>query len=260
MSLTGKTVWVTGSSSGIGFEIAKAMAKKGANIILHGLTLEEGKEREAEIRTIAKGKVHYVAANLAHFEEIERALKEVLHRFGAVDILINNAGVQHVETIETFPKSKWDLILAVNLSAPFHLMQGVIKGMKERGWGRIVQISSVHGVVASPFKSAYVASKHGISGLTKASALDLAGFGITVNAVCPGYVDTPLLKKQIPEQATMHGISEQEVIEKIFLKEHAIKEFISPEDIAHLVVYLCEDAAKMITGQSFVIDGGWSVR
>jgi 3-hydroxybutyrate dehydrogenase len=259
-SLQGKTVWITGSTSGIGFEIAKAMAKKGANIVLHGLTPEEGRQTEPEIRSLTKGKVHYVAANLAHLSEIERALKDVHSQFDSIDILINNAGVQHVESIETFPRSKWDLILAVNLSAPFHLMQGVSEGMKKKGWGRVIQISSVHGIVASPYKSAYVATKHGITGLTKASALDLAEFGITVNAVCPGYTVTPLLQKQIPEQATMHQISEQEVVEKIFLKEHVIKQFVMPNDIAELVLYLCLDAAKMITGQSLVIDGGWTVR
>lgn len=254
-----KTVLVTGSTSGIGLEIAQLMAEEGANVVLHGLSAQEGRAAEEKVKTKAKGKVFFVAANLANTDEIEGLISYVLTQVGGIDILINNAGVQHVETIETFPKEKWDLLLAVNLSAPFHLMQGFIPKMKERGWGRIIQISSVHGIIASPYKSAYVTTKHGISGLTKASSLDLAPFGITVNAVCPGYSDTALLKKQIPEQAAMHKISEEEVIEKIFLKGHAIKEFVSPSDIAKLVRYLCTNEAKMITGQSLVIDGGWSV-
>ena len=233
------------------------MAKKGANIILHGLTLEEGKEREAEIRSIAKGKIHYVAANLAHFEEIQRALKDVLHHFGVVDILINNAGIQHVANIEDFPVEKWNAIIAINLSSAFHTTKAAMPYMKKQRWGRIVNIASAHGLVASPFKSAYVAAKHGIMGFTKTVALECAQDGVTVNAICPGYVLTPLVEKQIPDTAKARGLSEEQIKRDVLLAAQPTKKFVTVEQIAATTIFLCSDAAASITGSHIAVEGGW---
>ena len=185
---------------------------------------------------------------------VETAVKT----FGAVDILVNNAGIQHVEAIETFPPEKWDQIIAINLSAAFHTTSAAIPGMKARGWGRIINIASAHGLVASPFKSAYVAAKHGIVGLTKTAALETAEDGITVNAICPGYVLTPLVQKQIPETAQARGISEEEVIKNVILHAQPTHEFVGVDEIAALALFLCSKGADSITGASLSIDGGWT--
>jgi len=258
--LKGKTALITGSTSGIGLGIARELAAQGANIVLNGFG------DAAEIEKIRKEiesngvKAIYSAADMSKAEAIEAMAAEAIKTFGAVDILVNNAGIQHVAPIDEFPVEKWDAIIAINLSSAFHTTRLLAPKMKEKKWGRVINIASVHGLVASAYKSAYVAAKHGIVGFTKVVALDLAEFGVTSNAICPGYVNTPLVQKQIPDQAKTHGISEQEVKEKIFLKAHAIKEFVEVEDLAKLTAFLCSDAAKTITGIALPMDAGWSAQ
>ena len=258
--LKGKSAIITGSTSGIGFGIATALAREGVNVMINGFGDAAAIEQEQKnLRDKYGVKVLYSAADMSKPDQIRAMVKEAEKGFGAVDIMVNNAGIQNVQPIDEFDDAKWDAIIAINLSSNFHSIKAVVPGMKKRGWGRIINISSVHGLVASPFKSGYISSKHGVVGLTKAAALDLAPFGITVNAICPGYVDTPLVRKQIPDQAKANGISESEVIEKILLKEHAIKKFVEVEDLAALAVFLCGDATKAMTGQAVPMDGGWSV-
>jgi 3-hydroxybutyrate dehydrogenase len=180
--------------------------------------------------------------------------------FGHVDILVNNAGIQHVEAIETFPPEKWDAVIAINLSSAFHAIRAVLGGMKERRWGRIINMASAHGFVASPYKSAYVAAKHGLLGLTKTVALEAAEFGVTVNAICPGYVKTPLVEKQIPETAKARGISEEEVVRHVLLAAQPTRRFVTTEQVGALALFLCSDAAASITGASLPIDGGWTAQ
>lgn len=258
--LKGKSAIVTGCTSGIGLGIATELAKNGVNIMINGfgdaMTIDNQKKLFHDKYGV---EVLYSDADMSKPDEIRLMVQTAQESFGSVDIMVNNAGIQNVQSIDEFDDSKWDAIIAINLSSNFHTIKAVAPGMKKRGWGRIINISSVHGLVASPFKSAYIASKHGVVGLTKAAALDLASFGITVNAVCPGYVDTPLVRKQIPDQARTNNISENEVIEKILLKEHAIKKFVDIADIAALTLFLCGDSAKTITGQALPIDAGWSV-
>lgn len=257
--LKGKSAIITGSTSGIGLGIARALAKEGVNVMINGFWDDASIKQEQETLKKFGGKVLYSPADMSKPDQIAQMVQEAEKEFGAVDIMVNNAGIQNVQSIDEFDDNKWDAIIAINLSSNFHTIKHVSHGMKKRGWGRIVNISSVHGLIASPFKSAYIASKHGVVGLTKAAALDLAEFGITVNAICPGYVDTPLVRKQIPDQAKKHGISESEVIEEIFLKEHVVKKFIEIDDIASMVMFLCGKAAQSITGQALAIDGGWSI-
>jgi 3-hydroxybutyrate dehydrogenase len=256
--LSGKTAVITGSISGIGHAIALAFAREGANVVLNGLEPAEKVADACEQVRKAGGQVLYIPKNDANPDEVRALIRESIAAFGGVDILVNNAGVQHVENIETFPAEKWKLILNLNLSAAFHATQEAIPSMKARGWGRIINTASVHGVIASTGKAAYVAAKHGLLGLTKVIALDLAAYGITANAICPGYVDTPMVRKQIPEQAKTFGLPESEVIEKVLLKEHALKEFVTPEAVASMALYLCADAARAITGTSLMLDGGWT--
>jgi 3-hydroxybutyrate dehydrogenase len=259
--LRGKTALITGSTSGIGEGIAKACANAGANIVLNGFgNATEIEALRSSIEKMYGVKAMYSAADMSKPDEIHEMIVQANARFGGVDVLVNNAGIQHVESIETFSDVKWDAIIAINLSSAFHTTKAVAGYMKEKGWGRIINVASVHGLVASEFKSAYVAAKHGVVGLTKVTALDLAPFGVTANALCPGYVNTPLVQKQIPEQAKTHGISEAEVIEKVLLKKHAIKKFVEVSDIAAAVLYLCSDAAQTLTGVALPIDGGWSAQ
>jgi 3-hydroxybutyrate dehydrogenase len=259
--LSGKTVLITGSTSGIGLSMALAFAKAGANVVLNGLE-EDAKAQPAldqvQANILAPARAVYIRKNDAQGDEVRAMVQEAFRLFGGIDILINNAGMQHVEPFETFPAQKWHLILDLNLSAAFHAAQAAVPGMKEKGWGRIINTASVHGLVASTGKAAYVAAKHGLIGLTKVMALDLAPHGITANAICPGYVDTPLVRGQIADQAKTHHMDEKEVVEKVLLKEHAIKEFVTPEAIASLALYLCTDAARTITGTALTIDGGWT--
>ena len=254
-----KTVLITGSTSGIGLGIAKEFAKVGYNIAFNGLE-KEGPEIAAAIGKEYAIATFYSAANLLHPAEIDLMIKEVISKFGCIHVLVNNAGVQHVSPIESFPLEKWNDILNVNLTAAFCTSKAVWLGMKEKQWGRIINISSAHGLVASEFKSAYVASKHGLIGLTKVLALEGAEYGITANAICPGYVKTPLVEKQMVEQVKAHKISEKEVIQKIMLQKHAVKEFVTEESIGAMAVFLASDQAAMITGTSLPIDGGWSAQ
>ena len=259
--LQGKTAIITGSTSGIGLGIALAFARAGMNVMLNGFG--DVKEIEA-IRARLEGQfevgVGYSAADMTKPDDIVAMVEDSRKLFGQVDVLVNNAGIQHVEAIETFPVAKWDAIIAINLSSAFHGIRAVVPGMKSRNWGRIINIASAHGLVASPFKSAYVAAKHGLLGLTKTVALETAEFGITVNAVCPGYVLTPLVQKQIPETAKARGISEEDVIKNVLLHAQPTKQFVTTEQIGALAVFLCTGGAASMTGAALPVEGGWTAQ
>jgi 3-hydroxybutyrate dehydrogenase len=257
--LEGETAIVTGSTSGIGLGIARALAQRGANVVLNGF----GDANEIEIVRTSLAmenevEVTYDGADMSRPEAIAGMVEVATAHFGRVDILVNNAGIQYVSPIEEFPPAKWDAILAINLSAAFHGTRAVFPGMKARRWGRIVNVASAHGLVASPFKSAYVAAKHGIIGLTKVAALEGAEHGITCNAVCPGYVWTPLVEKQIDDQARSHGIPREQVIRDVLLANQPTKKFATVEEIGALTAFLCTDAAASITGTALPVDGGWT--
>lgn len=254
-----KTALITGSTSGIGLAIAKAFAATGHNLVLNGLE-ENGQAIASEIGRAHKTKYHFSPANMLRPEELDALVRQCVEQFGSVDILINNAGIQHVSPIENFPVNKWDEILAVNLTAPFHLTKAVWPFMKKQKFGRIINIASIHGLVASELKSAYVASKHGLLGLTKTIALEGAPYNITCNAICPGYVKTPLVEKQIPDQMRNHNLSEHDVITKIMLAKQTVKEFVSPDLIAEMALMMASDAASTLTGAALPIDGGWSAQ
>jgi len=257
--LAGRTAIVTGSTSGIGLGIAQALAAQGANIVLNGFGPAAEIERLRGELAIENGvDILYCGADLSQPEEVEEMIETAAGEFGQVDILVNNAGIQHVAPLELFPPEKWDSILAINLSAAFHAARGVFAGMKERRWGRIVNVASAHGLIASPFKSAYVAAKHGIVGLTKVIALEGAEFGVTCNAVCPGYVWTPLVEKQIDDQAKAHGISRDQVVRDVILAQQPNKRFATVEELGALVAFLCSPAAQSITGTALPADGGWT--
>jgi len=256
---SGKTALITGSTSGIGLEIARAFAKQGTNLVLNGFgnaqeieTLRAGLAKEHKIEAI------YSPADLSKPSDITQMMKLAESKFGGVDILVNNAGIQFVSPIEEFPVEKWDAILAINLSGAFHATRLVVPYMKRKKWGRIINMSSAHGLVASPFKSAYVAAKHGLLGLTKTVALETAEVGITVNAICPGYVMTPLVQKQIPDTAKARGISEDAVIRDVILEAQPTKKFVEVSEVAALALFLASDAAASITGAALSIDGGWT--
>lgn len=254
-----KNVLITGSTSGIGLGIAKEFAKSGYNLVFHGLE-KNGAEIAAEIGKQHQINTFFSPANLMDPEEITSMVKEATAHLGDIDILVNNAGIQYVSPVEDFPLNKWNDIIAVNLTAAFCTSQAVWKGMKTNKWGRIINISSAHGLVASENKSAYVASKHGLIGLTKTLALEGAGYGITANAICPGFVKTPLVEKQITDLAKQQNISENEIIQKNILQKHAVKNFVSPEEIAALALFLASENASMITGTSMPVDGGWTAQ
>lgn len=255
----GKTALITGSTSGIGLGIAEAFAKAGYNICFNGLE-ENGGEIAEEVGKKYGVKTIFSPANLLKVEAIQEMVKTTMETFGKIDVLINNAGVQYVAPIDEFPASRWDLIIGVNLSAAFHITQAVWPGMKERKFGRIINIASAHGLRASEFKSAYVTSKHGILGLTKVLGLEGAPFGITANAICPGYVKTPLVEAQIADQAKAHNMSEDEVVQKVMLKKQAIKDFVSLESLGALALYLASEAASTTTGTAIPVDGGWTAQ
>ncbi len=259
--LAGKTALVTGSTSGIGRGIAEMLAEQGCNIILNGFGNAD--EIEALRAQIAKDRgvvVRYDGADLSQQDQIEAMMAKALAGFGSIDILVNNAGIQFVAPIDELPVEKWDAILAINLTATFHTVRLALPAMKAKGWGRIVNIASAHALVASPFKGAYVAAKHGIAGLTKTVALEVAAQGITMNAVCPGYVWTPLVEKQIPNTAKARGITEQQVIDDVLLKAQPTKKFVTINQVAALATFLAGDAAASITGAIIPIDGGWTAQ
>jgi len=258
MSLKGKTALITGSTSGIGLGLARGLADAGVNIMLNGF----GNAGEIEaIREEIENKgvqCHYNPANMTHPEAIMTLVEETVSSMGSLDILVNNAGIQHVSPIEDFPPEKWDAILAISLTSSFHTMRLAVPIMKQQGFGRIINIASAHGLIASPYKSAYVAAKHGLVGLTKTVALEVAQDNITVNAICPGYVKTPLVEGQIKDQAKARGISEAEVVNDVMLKAQWTKEFVSVEQLAALTKFLCSEDAANITGASLPVDGGWT--
>jgi 3-hydroxybutyrate dehydrogenase len=259
--LRGKTALVTGSTSGIGLGIAEALAKRGANIVLNGFGDKAEIERlRARLTDSCKVNVAYDGADMSKPDSIEAMMQAAIARFGAVDILVNNAGIQHVAPVDEFPVDKWNAIIAINLSAAFHTTRLALPGMKKKGWGRIINIGSAHALVASPYKSAYIAAKHGLAGLTKTVALEVAEQGITANAVCPGYVWTPLVEKQIPEQARMRGLTEEQVKRDVLLAAQPIKRFVTVEEVAELAVFLAGDAAASITGALLPIDGAWTAQ
>ena len=250
---------VTGSTSGIGLAIARAMAAQGANVTINGFGDAAGIEKERSgIEKEFGVKAVYSAADMTKPAEIADMVKSSEKTFGSLDVLVNNAGIQFVSPIEDFPIEKWDQIIAINLSAAFHAIRAAVPGMKSRKWGRIISTASAHSLVASPFKSAYVTAKHGIAGLTKTVALELATFGVTCNCISPGYVWTPLVEKQIPDTMKARGMTEEQVKRDVLLAAQPTKEFVTVDEIASLAVYLCSDAAKAITGANLSIDGGWT--
>lgn len=257
--IEGKTAIVTGSSSGIGLGIAEGFVKAGVNVVMNGIEPpEQVADQVTRLEDYGGGRVIYSPANMMKPEEIQDLASLAKRTFGGADILVNNAGIQFVAPIDEFPESKWDAIIAINLSAAFHTIKAVLPGMKSKGWGRVINIASAHGLVASPFKSAYVAAKHGVLGITKTVALEVAEQGITVNAICPGYVWTPLVEKQIPDTAEARGISEEEVINDVLLKAQPTKKFVTVEQLSGLALFLCSDEAASITGTSMPVDGGWT--
>jgi 3-hydroxybutyrate dehydrogenase len=257
-ALAGKTAIVTGSTSGIGLGIATSFARAGADIVINGFGDAADIERTRAMLQDHRVKCVYSKADMSKPEEILGMIELARESFGKVDILVNNAGIQHVAPIEEFPSIKWDAIIAINLSATFHASRAVFAEMKARKWGRIINIASVHGLIASPFKSAYVAAKHGVVGLTKVLALEGAEFGITANAICPGYVWTPLVEKQIDDQALVHKIPKSQVVSEILLKNQPTKKFAQIGEIAALATFLCGEDAQSLTGQALPVDGGWT--
>jgi 3-hydroxybutyrate dehydrogenase len=259
--LKGKTALVTGSTSGIGLGIATRLAAEGANIVLNGFGERAEIERiSTELKSRYQVNVTYDGADMTKPAAIAAMLHQAIARFGAVDVLVNNAGIQHVAPVDEFPLDKWDAIIAINLSSSFHTVRAALPAMKAKGWGRIVNIASAHALVASPFKSAYVAAKHGIAGFTKTVALEVAERGITVNAICPGYVLTPLVEKQIPDTAKARGISEEAVKRDVLLAAQPTKRFVGVEEVAALTAFLCSPEAASITGAVLPVDGGWTAQ
>ena len=259
MALDGKVAVVSGSTSGIGLAVAEALAEQGARVVINSFT--DSAEDHGLAQALAEKHgvaARYVAADMADPEACAYLIAQARQSFGPVEILVNNAGIQHVAPIEAFPVERWNAILAVNLSSSFHTIRAAVPEMKVAGWGRIINIASAHGVVASPYKSAYVAAKHGVVGLTKTVALELAEAGITCNAICPAYVMTPLVEKQIPDQMTVHGMDRETVVREIMLARQPTRQFVTPEEIGAMVTYLCSDAARQVTGTSMLIDGGWT--
>lgn len=257
--LKGKTALITGSTSGIGRGIGEALAARGANVILNGFGPAGEIERLRSGIAAEHGvQARYDGADMSSPDAIEAMMERAIGEFGAIDILVNNAGIQFVAPIEEFPVEKWNAIIAVNLSAAFHTIRHALGAMKRRKWGRIINIASAHALVASPYKSAYVAAKHGIAGLTKTVALEVAEHGITANAICPGYVLTPLVEKQIPDTAKARGITEAQVIKDVLLAAQPTKQFVTVSQVASMAMFLASEEAASVTGTVLPIDGGWT--
>jgi 3-hydroxybutyrate dehydrogenase len=259
MTLKSRSAIVTGSTSGIGLACARALAREGANVCMNGFGAPDeiekeraGIEKEFGVRCI------YNAADMTKPDQIAAMAAAAEAEFGAVDILVNNAGVQFVAPVEDFPVDKWDQIIAINLSSAFHATRAVVPGMKRRQWGRIVNTASAHSLVASPFKAAYVAAKHGVVGLTKTVALEVATHGVTVNCISPGYVWTPLVERQIPDTMKARNMSREDVIDKVLLAAQPTKQFVTVDQVAAALIFLCSDAASQITGTNISMDGGWT--
>jgi 3-hydroxybutyrate dehydrogenase len=259
--LKGKAAVVTGSTSGIGLGIARALAREGANVVINGFGDKAAIEQERSgIEKEFSVKATYSPADMTKPAEIAEMIRTAEANFGSVDILVNNAGIQHVAPIEEFPIDKWDAIIAINLSAAFHAIRAAVPGMKARKWGRIITTASAHSLVASPFKAAYVTAKHGLTGLTKTVALEVATFGVTANCISPGYVWTPLVEKQIPDTMKARNMTKEQVINDVLLDAQPTKQFVTIDQVAALAVYLCSDAAAQITGTNLSIDGGWTAQ
>ena len=257
-TLSGKTALVTGSTSGIGLGIARTLAAEGANVVLNGFgDAAEIDKLQQDLATEFAVRVAYHNADMSKPAEIESMIAFAGDKFGGVDVLVNNAGIQHVANLEDFPVEKWDAIIAINLTSAFHTSRLVLPRMRANNWGRIINLASVHGLVASAGKSAYVAAKHGLIGLTKAGALETAGTGVTVNAICPGFVLTPLVQKQVDARAAKDGISNDEAKKALLADKQPSGEFVTPEELGALAVFLCSDAAKQVRGVAWNMDGGW---
>ncbi|SFJ87769.1 3-hydroxybutyrate dehydrogenase [Pseudovibrio ascidiaceicola] len=259
--LSGKTAVITGSTSGIGLAYARAMAEQGANIMINGFGDADAIEKERSAIEADFGvKCVYSPADMTKPDEIHAMIHDAVKSLGSVDVLVNNAGIQHVEAIEHFPVDKWDAIIAINLSSAFHTIRTAVPYMRKAGWGRIINTASAHALVASPFKAAYVSAKHGIAGLTKTVALEVAEDNITANAICPGYVWTPLVEKQIPDTMKARNMTEEQVKKEVLLAAQPTKEFVTVDQVAGLAVFLCSDTAASITGTLLPIDGGWTAQ
>ena len=255
--LKGKTALVTGSTSGIGLGIAKALARQGANIVLNGFGDVEGPKAEVQALGV---KVAYHGADMSKPAEIEDMMKFAATQFGRVDILVNNAGIQHVAPIQDFPPEKWDAVIAINLSSAFHASRLALPAMRAANWGRIINLASVHGLVASAEKSAYVAAKHGLVGLTKVTALENATTGVTCNAICPGWVLTPLVQKQVDAKAAANGWSNEEATKRLLGEKEPSMQFTTPEELGELAVFLCSPAGNNVRGVAWNMDGGWAAQ
>lgn len=259
--LKGQVAVITGSTSGIGLALARSVVAAGGDVVLNGLGDPSEIERiRAELEAGSGSRVRYHAANMLRGDEVADMVAFAKHQLGRLDILVNNAGIQHVEAIEKFPTDKWEQIIAINLSSAFYSIRAAVPIMKAQGRGRIVNIASAHGLRASEYKSAYVAAKHGVVGLTKAVALELARDNITCNAICPGFVETPIVEKQIADQARTHGISKDRVVEEVILKKQPTKRFVTSEELAGLFLYLVSDLGASATGVAYPVDGGWTAQ
>jgi 3-hydroxybutyrate dehydrogenase len=261
VGVAGKIVLVTGATSGIGHAIARRFVEAGCQVVVHGLETEDAaREIMSALGAQAAIPPHYEHADLADNAQSHALANRVIERFGRIDILVNNAGIQRIAAIEDFPPDEWNRVIAISLDSAFHTIRAALPTMKANGWGRIINIASAHGLRASPYKSAYVATKHAVVGLTKTVALEAAECGVTVNAICPGYVWTPLVATQVADQAQVHKMSESDVVRKIMLAPQPTRQFVQPEEIAELALYLSADLARSITGAAISIDGGWTAK